>query len=465
MTPEIFEAEPNPLVALFESKKIRIFGSVEEPLFCAVDVASHIDDTNIDRVFKELLDENYACWQMMYLSVGDVRKTIFLTEIGLYRYLLKSKKKLAEPFQDYTYELLANERKKVVDAEKLALKIEATNCATLKKEEATTRTTCDAERKEKYDYMRAANIARDETRAVEAKIARIVAEKAALETARAREAGLIVEEDWDPALDNPHGPEGPDGSGEPDLSSEDYPTPSAEDLANEDRECEAERGRRLAEKHCQLREADQAEVEEIILAEAEERKELPNPFKEFFEQKQIRVVGSVYKPLFHSTDVAQYIHDKQSAKIFRDQIPERYIRWVLLVDGLGRIQNTRFLTETGLYRYLLQTECKKADNFQKYTYALLQTHRKQIVSDFRLAIKIQKERGEQLKTARAAARKVHKVVRIEYNRCITAANESRDKLRESKRKLEKLETEWARTAEKAGIERYWSPFTPPAIRG
>jgi len=455
LTPEIFEnpVDPNPLVQLFEAKKIRIFGTVEEPLFCAIDVAAHIDDRNVDRIFEELLKDGYACWQIMHVAVGDARKTLFLTELGLYRYLLKTKMALAQPFQDYTYELIAEERKKIVDSVKLALKIEKTNCANIKREEETTKVICSNERKEKYDFIRAANIARDENREVEAKIAAIEKEKAGLDAFRARAAGISVEED--PSSD--WGTESDDD----DLGNDDYPGATKEDVEKENLEYEREKSRRDSEKYCQLREIEFAELEEIMKAEAEEKEELPNPLIAIFEEKNIRISGTVYKPLFHSTDVAQYIHDKQCARIFRDQIPEKYMKWVLLKDGLGRIQNTRFLTEQGLYRYLLQTDCKKADNFQKYTYDLLRTHRKKIVDDFRLAVKIQQARTEELRLSRSAARKIHKKVRIEFNEYITAANISRDKLRVSKKKLEEMEEEWVRTTEKTQIEHYWSPFVAP----
>jgi prophage antirepressor-like protein len=68
----------------------------------------------------------YIRWETVRDACGRPQSTRLLTEAGAYRYLLQSKRPLAEPFQLYVFDLLKAERKRTVDNERLARKIEQT---------------------------------------------------------------------------------------------------------------------------------------------------------------------------------------------------------------------------------------------------------------------------------------------------------------------------------------------------
>jgi prophage antirepressor-like protein len=97
-------AENRQLSQLFLDSKIRVLGSVNQPLFCAADVGQHIGDKHVRRVIKDY-DEKYRRTEAIKDPSGRTQPTIFLTEKGLYRYLLQSRRKEAEAFQDLAYDL------------------------------------------------------------------------------------------------------------------------------------------------------------------------------------------------------------------------------------------------------------------------------------------------------------------------------------------------------------------------
>src|SRR5579872_6240651 len=116
----------NPMAALFQEKGIRILGTAEDPLFCAPDTAKYIGDAHSDRVFRESTPEEYIRWELARDARGRLQKTRFLTESGLYRYLLRSGRPRAEEFQSYVYNLLKTERKRIIDSVQLELRIAQT---------------------------------------------------------------------------------------------------------------------------------------------------------------------------------------------------------------------------------------------------------------------------------------------------------------------------------------------------
>jgi prophage antirepressor-like protein len=113
-----------PLIAIFQEKSIRILGTVEDPLFSAADVAAHISDSaNYARVVNKYTPGEYTQRHDTIDANGRTRLTCFLTEAGLYKYLLQAKGEKAENFQRFVYKLLKEERKRTVDAIQLELKI------------------------------------------------------------------------------------------------------------------------------------------------------------------------------------------------------------------------------------------------------------------------------------------------------------------------------------------------------
>jgi len=171
----IEEESKNPLVAIFLGKEIRVVGTVKDPLFCAADVGKYIGDINPSHTLKKYpmaaTAETGAYVHLLASkdTKGREQKMLYLTENGLYRYLLRSDKEKAIEFQAYVYRIVRVERDKVVDARELAEKIARTLC-----EEQLRETTADL-RMTRHDMNRAmvaANDAREKVRKLEAQIAK-----------------------------------------------------------------------------------------------------------------------------------------------------------------------------------------------------------------------------------------------------------------------------------------------------
>lgn len=118
------KTQMTPLVAIFEEKSIRILGTVEDPLFSVADVAAYIDDThNCARVICKYAIGEYKQRVNDGPALGGRPSLWYLTEAGLYKYLLQAKGEKAEEFQRFVYKLLKGERKRTVDSLRLAIKI------------------------------------------------------------------------------------------------------------------------------------------------------------------------------------------------------------------------------------------------------------------------------------------------------------------------------------------------------
>jgi len=112
------DATRTPLIAIFEEKSIRILGTVEDPLFSAADVAAHIGNSHdYTRVVSKYASGEY----IQKIEGGPIKKgeratAWYLTEAGLYKYLLRAKGEKAEEFQRYVYKLLKGLRAQCVAA-------------------------------------------------------------------------------------------------------------------------------------------------------------------------------------------------------------------------------------------------------------------------------------------------------------------------------------------------------------
>jgi prophage antirepressor-like protein len=122
------------LVTLFAEKKIRIRGTVADPLICGVDLASYIGDANYGRTFKVYTDALYVQRLPTKDAQGQLRQMLYLTEAGAYKYLLQSRLAKAEPFQLYVYSLLKDARQAEVDIAELKAKIAQTEAEALRTE-------------------------------------------------------------------------------------------------------------------------------------------------------------------------------------------------------------------------------------------------------------------------------------------------------------------------------------------
>jgi prophage antirepressor-like protein len=99
----------NLLVKQFQENNITIYGTHENPLFKAKDIGDLLGMTNIRETIKDY-NNNQRCVRATDTAFGK-KDTIFLTEQGLYKVLMKSRKPIAEKFQDWICEVVEEIRK------------------------------------------------------------------------------------------------------------------------------------------------------------------------------------------------------------------------------------------------------------------------------------------------------------------------------------------------------------------
>lgn len=91
----------NQLQVLKESellgRQFKVYGSVEEPLFLAKDVAEMIEHTN-PRMMLDVVDDDEKVVSNVY-TLGGNQQAWFLTEDGLYEVLMQSRKPIAKAFK------------------------------------------------------------------------------------------------------------------------------------------------------------------------------------------------------------------------------------------------------------------------------------------------------------------------------------------------------------------------------
>ena len=180
--------------------------------------------------------------------------------------------------------------------------------------------------------------------------------------------------------------------------------------------------------------AIKAAAEKLRLAEEAAQSEEKNPLIDIFLGKEIRVIGTVKDPLFNAADVGKYIEDvcyRQNLKTYTEKATAdtgAYIHKIVSVDCTGRQNKILYLTEIGLYRYLLRSNKDKAIEFQVYVYRILKSERERVVDAVQLAMKIVKNLSiEQLREERAKSL----LARNDADRAMRVAND----LREENRKL------------------------------
>jgi len=91
------------------SKDFTIYGTPEEPLFLAKDIANWIEHTDLSRMV-DLVDEDEKLKRTLYVS-GQNREMWFLTEDGLYEVLMLSRKPIAKKFKKEVKKILKSIRK------------------------------------------------------------------------------------------------------------------------------------------------------------------------------------------------------------------------------------------------------------------------------------------------------------------------------------------------------------------
>ena len=92
--------------------KIRGLVVNKEPWFVARDVCNTLGYKNINGTIEKHVPEKYKKVLPIWYPLGGNQKTVLINESGLYRLILRSKKKEAEPFVDWvTSEVLPQIRK------------------------------------------------------------------------------------------------------------------------------------------------------------------------------------------------------------------------------------------------------------------------------------------------------------------------------------------------------------------
>jgi prophage antirepressor-like protein len=100
----------NLLVKQFKGLNIQVYGTYEEPLFKAKDIGDLLEMSNIREVIKNF-NNKQRCVSLTDTAFGK-KEITFLTEQGLYKVLMRSRKKIAEQFQDWVCEVVEEIRKK-----------------------------------------------------------------------------------------------------------------------------------------------------------------------------------------------------------------------------------------------------------------------------------------------------------------------------------------------------------------
>lgn len=90
-------------------QKVDVYGTVEEPLFLAKDVATWIGHSDVSTMMRNLDNEekvtNIVC------TPGGKQNAWFLTENGLYEVLMQSRKPIAKQFKKGVKEILKSIRR------------------------------------------------------------------------------------------------------------------------------------------------------------------------------------------------------------------------------------------------------------------------------------------------------------------------------------------------------------------
>ena len=86
-------------------KDFKVYGSVNEPLFLAKDVAEWIEHSNARMMLKNIDEDEKVCVNNPYALQGQ-QEQWFLTEDGLYEVLMMSRKPIAKQFKKEVKKIL-----------------------------------------------------------------------------------------------------------------------------------------------------------------------------------------------------------------------------------------------------------------------------------------------------------------------------------------------------------------------
>ena len=103
--------DDNLMIKQFNDLNIVIYGTYEEPLFKAKDIGDLLGIKNVKDAIKNYNDKQKS-GVVLTDPHGRPQETNMLTEQGLYKMLMRSRKKIAEQFQDWVCEVVEEIRKK-----------------------------------------------------------------------------------------------------------------------------------------------------------------------------------------------------------------------------------------------------------------------------------------------------------------------------------------------------------------
>lgn len=90
------------------NKQFKVYGTIQDPLFLAKDVAEWIEHSN-SRAMLDSVDEDEKVVRIAY-TLGGNQKNWFLTENGLYEVLMQSRKPIARAFKKEVKKILKDLR-------------------------------------------------------------------------------------------------------------------------------------------------------------------------------------------------------------------------------------------------------------------------------------------------------------------------------------------------------------------
>jgi len=102
--------ETNLLIKQFNGLNIRVYGTCDDPLFKAKDIGDLLEIKNIRDTISNFNEKQKGV--VLTDTPGGKQEVVFLTEQGLYKVLMRSRKKIAEQFQDWVCEVIEEIRRK-----------------------------------------------------------------------------------------------------------------------------------------------------------------------------------------------------------------------------------------------------------------------------------------------------------------------------------------------------------------
>ncbi len=97
--------ESNLLVKQFGELNINIYGTYTDPLFKAKDIGDLLDIKDIKSTIRDF-DKDEVHTMHLTDSLGRIQENNMLTEQGLYKVLMTSRKPVAKTFQKWVYSVI-----------------------------------------------------------------------------------------------------------------------------------------------------------------------------------------------------------------------------------------------------------------------------------------------------------------------------------------------------------------------